>query len=280
MQPNNPRPLFDLSGKVAIVTGASKGIGRATAERLAEHGACVVIASRNAKECEAVSETINARTGRQCAIAIGCDIRDRASLTALVDSTATRLGSIDILVSNASLAPEGSIESFDEKVFADVLTVNVLHNAVLARLVLPFMKTAGGGSMVFVTATSAIVPRPPRMVYGTSKAALAHLARTLSVDLGRYNIRVNAVAPGLIRTDISKPLWTHPDALRDVVRNAPLNRIGEPDEIAASILFLASPGGAYITGQTIVVDGGYTLQGSAPAASGSAMPERTDPPGA
>jgi len=253
--------LFDLTGQVAIVTGATKGIGRAIAGLFTDHGARVVVSSRNQSDCEAVADTLNSSRGELCAIAHSSDISDRESLAPLVQAGVDRWGRIDTLVSNASLSPAGSIETFDELQFADVLTANVRNNAVLARLVIPWMREAGGGSMVFITASSGVAPRPQRMVYGTSKAALAYLAKTLAIDLGRYNIRANAVAPGVTRTEISKATWTRPDLLRIAVGDAPLGRIGEPDEVAACVLFLASKGGAYTTGQTILVDGGITLQG-------------------
>ena len=254
--------LFDLSGKVAVVTGSSHGIGRAIAERMADHGSKVVFSSRTLADCEARAASANERHGEERAIALQCDTGDRSDLKALVEATLDRWGRIDILVGNALVEGDATpwIERFDEEAFTGWFEGNVTNNAYLAKLVSPGMRAGGGGSIVFVSSTSGVAALEDYLGYGTSKAALNHLARVLAVQLGPYNVRVNAVAPGIVASRGPEE-WGTDEEQAIGVGAIPLGRLGTPDEIAACVVWLASPGGAFATGQVFVVDGGQTLKG-------------------
>lgn len=254
--------LFDLSGRIAVVTGSTKGIGLGIARRLVEHGARVTLSSRHQPECEALAAAINRDCGAERAFALAADQTDADSLRALIERSAAHWGGIDILVGNAVLAGMGRLQRTQPQDFTQALEANVSHNALLANLVVPYMRRRGGGSIIFLASTAGIAALPDYPVYGASKAALKHLAAILAVDLGRDNIRVNAIAPGIIRSESTRALWTDPEALQIAVGRTPLQRIGEPDEIAACAVFLASAGGAFATGQTFVIDGGQTLRGA------------------
>jgi NAD(P)-dependent dehydrogenase (short-subunit alcohol dehydrogenase family) len=254
--------LFDLRGKIAIVTGSTKGIGLGIVERLVEHGARVTVSSRHQDECEKLAADINQRCGEERAFALAADQTDADSLRTLIETSAAHWGGIDIFVGNAVLASMGRIGRVQPQDFTDALQANVSHNALLVNLVVPHMKQRGGGSIIFLASTAAIAAMPDYPVYGAAKAALKHLTSILAVDLGPDNIRVNAIAPGIIRAESTRAMWTDPEAMAIAVGKTPLQRIGEPDEIAACVVFLASAGGAFATGQTFVIDGGQTLRGA------------------
>jgi NAD(P)-dependent dehydrogenase (short-subunit alcohol dehydrogenase family) len=247
--------LFDLGGKVAVVTGASKGIGRAIAERMAEHGAKVVISSRKLDACEAVAEGIRQRGGE--AVATACHIGRKEELQALVDSTVARWGRIDILVCNAAVNPYfGPSVDMSDEAYDRVMNSNVRSNFWLCNMVAPAMAQRRDGSIVIVSSIGGFQGSDRLGVYCISKAADMQLARNLAVEWGEHNVRANCIAPGLIRTDFARALWENPAILRKSVEHTPLQRIGEPDEIAGAAVFLASAAGRYVTGQTLVVDGG------------------------
>lgn len=254
--------LFDLSGQVAILTGSSQGIGRAIAERLAQHGSKVVFSSRTLVDCEARAREVNDRHGDERAMAVRCDTGDRADLAALVQTTMDRWGRIDTLVGNALVSGDTTawIERFDEENFTVWFDGNVTNNAYLTKLVSPVMRAQGGGSIVFISSSSGIAALEDYLGYGTSKAALNHLARTLAVQLGPHNIRVNAVAPGIVASQGAEQWGTDEDQ-RIGVGKVPLGRLGVPDEIASCVVWLASPGGTFATGGVFVVDGGQSLKG-------------------
>lgn len=253
--------LFDLSGKIAIVTGSTKGIGLGIVERFIEHGARVTVSSRNQRECDQLAADINRRCGEERAFGVAADQSDADALRALVDKSTAHWGGIDIFVGNAVRADMGRIHRVQPQEFTQALEANVSHNALLTNLVVPHMQQRGGGSIIFLVSTAAIAAMPDYPVYGAAKAALKHLTSILAVDLGADNIRVNAIAPGIIRSESTRPLWSDPEAMMIATQKTPLQRIGEPDEIAACAIFLASPGGAFVTGQTFVVDGGQSLRG-------------------
>lgn len=253
--------LFDLTGKVCIVTGATKGIGRAIAERFAEHGAQVVVSSRHLDECDAVAAKINERWGGSRASGCEFDLGDRAAGHRLVAKTIERHGRVDVLVSNAAVVNYGAIAAASDVDFDTALSANVTNNALLAKEVAPMMRDRGGGSIIFTTSTLGLFPSPPFLTYSVSKAALAHLIRILAVDLGPANIRVNGLCPGIIKTAATEAMAANPEMTRRAIGKTPLGRLGEPDEIAAGAVLLAAPGGAYITGQLIVIDGGQLHQG-------------------
>ena len=254
--------LFDLAGKVALITGSSKGIGRAIAERMAEHGAKVVISSRKADACEAVAAGIIAKGGE--ATVIPAHIAHKDQLQGLVDQTVAKWGGIDILVPNAAVNPYfgPSIDCPDDA-FDRIMGSNVRSTFWLCNMVLPQMAARGGGSIIVISSIAGIRGTPVLGGYGISKAADMALVRNLAVEWGAKNIRANCIAPGLVRTDFARALWENPEILRKRVKDSPLPRIGEPDEIAGAAVFLASPAGSFTTGQTFVIDGGVTIAGGA-----------------
>ncbi len=254
--------LFDLTGKVAIITGSSRGIGRAIAEAYADAGAKVVISSRKQQACEEVANAINATHGEERAIAIAASISDKAMLQALVSETRQRFGKIDILVCNAASNPYyGPMAGITDEQFRKIFDNNVLANHWLVNMVVPEMIERENGAIVIVSSIGGLIGSDVIGAYNVSKAADFQLVRNLAIEFGRHNVRVNAIAPGVIRTDFAKALWEDPEAEAALKRVAPLGRIGEPDEIAGAAVFLASKAGAYVTGQGIVVDGGTTIRG-------------------
>lgn len=252
--------LFDLSGKVALVTGSTKGIGEAIVRRLAEHGANVVVSSRKPDACDRVAEDINRERGREVAIPIPCNINYREQLQNLVGQTRTQWGKIDVLVCNAALNPYfGPQMEIPDDAFDKIMNANVRSNHWLCQLVLPEMMERRDGSIVIVSSIGGLRGSPVLGVYCISKAADFQLARNIAVEYGPHNIRANCIAPGLIKTDFARALWDNPEILKRSTANAPLRRIGEPDEIAGAAVFLASRAGAFMTGQAIVIDGGATI---------------------
>ena len=252
--------LFDLSGKVAVITGSSRGIGRAVAERLAEHGARVVISSRKAGPCDEAAAEINAKYGKGRAIAVPANIASREDLQRLVDETNAAFGQIDILVCNAATNPyAGPMSGISDEQFEKILQNNVISNHWLVQMVAPQMLERKDGSIIIVSSIGGLRGNALIGAYNVSKAADMQLARNLAVEWGPSNVRVNCIAPGLVQTDFAKYLWENPDLLKQVTDPAPLKRIGQPDEIAGAAVYLASPASAYMTGQTLVVDGGITI---------------------
>jgi len=254
--------LFDLSGRVAIVTGSSRGIGRAIAERLAEHGANVVISSRKAEACAETAKAINAARGREAAIPIAASISSKEDLRRLVDETNRICGPIDILVCNAASNPYyGPMAGVSDEQFRKILDNNVLAANWLIQMAAPRMIERGEGSIVIVSSIGGLKGSPVIGAYNISKAADFQLARNLAVEWGQHNVRVNCIAPGLVRTDFARALWENPETLKKVTATTPLRRIGEADEIAGAAVYLASKASSFMTGQTLVVDGGATISG-------------------
>ena len=251
--------LFDLTGKVAIVTGSSRGIGRAIAEALADHGARVVISSRKADACQDVADAINAKHPGH-AIVIAANISSKESLQALVDKTRRQWGRIDILVCNAASNPYyGPMGGITDDQFRKILDNNVLANHWLIQMVAPEMLERKEGSIIIVSSIGGLSSSTVIGAYNISKAADFQLARNLAAEFGPLGVRVNCIAPGLVRTDFARALWENPDTLKAVTRGTPLRRIGEPHEIAGAAVFLAAPASAFMTGQSIIVDGGSTI---------------------
>ena len=247
--------LFDLTGKVAIVTGSTKGIGLAIARRMAEHGATVAISSRKADACEAVANDIRAKGGK--AFAVPCHVAHKDQLQNLVDRTMAECGGIDIVVGNAGINPYlGPAAGVSDEVFDRVIGTNVRSNFWLSNMSCPHMAARGGGSFIVISSIAGLIGSEAIGLYGISKAADIALCRNIAVEWGAKNIRANAIVPGLVRTDFARALWDDPLRYAKTTRDAPLGRIGEPDEIAGAAIFLASPSGAFTTGQTIVIDGG------------------------
>ena len=247
--------LFDLKGKVAVITGSSRGIGRAIAERMAEHGAKVVVTSRKLDACEEVVAAIKAQGGE--AFAHACNISRKEELQGLVDAAVRKWGGIDVLVCNAAVNPYfGPSLNMPDDAYDKVMNSNVRSNFWLCNMVLPQMAQRGGGSVIIVSSIAGLIGSPTLGVYGLSKAADMALARNICVEWGPKNIRANCIAPGLVRTDFAKALWENKEIYAKTVSVYPLKRIGEPDEIAGAAVFLAGPSGSFMTGQTIVIDGG------------------------
>lgn len=250
--------LFDLSGRVALITGSTKGIGRAIAERMAEAGAKVVVSSRNQDACDEVAEGIRKKGGE--VLALACNINYREQLQQLVDTTRKELGEIDILVVNAALNPfYGASQDIPDEAFDKIMHANIGSAHRLCQMVLPGMAKKGGGAAIIVSSIAGLKGSDVLGAYGISKAADMQIARNLAVEWGPKNIRVNCIAPGLIRTDFARALWENPKTYEATVSKYPLRRIGEPDEIAGAAIYLASDAGSFITGQTIVIDGGGTI---------------------
>jgi len=250
--------LFDLSGKVAIVTGSSRGIGRAIAEAFAEAGARIVISSRNLAPCDDVVAAIRAKGGE--AIAVTARISDKAQIENLVAKTREAWGHVDILVCNAAVNPHyGSLEQLTDELFERMMINNVLSNLWLSRLVAPDMRARRDGAIIYIISTAALRASTMLGMYGVTKSADYALCRNLAAEWGPDNVRVNCIAPSVVTTQFARVLYEDP--ARRAAREAGtlLRRLGEPEDIAGVALMLASRAGAYITGQTIVVDGGTTI---------------------
>lgn len=258
--------LFDLRGQVALITGASKGIGKAIAQQMALHGAKVVVSSRKLDVCEQVTEEINAlckdnNSGGE-AIALACNIGYKDQLENLVAKTKQAFGRIDILVCNAALNPfYGSMQDIPDSAFEKIMSANVLSNHWLAQMVIPDMREQKSGVILIVSSVGGLIGSSTIGTYNISKAADMALVRNIALEFGPDNIRANAIAPGLIRTDFARALWENPKTYAAVTAKYPLRRIGEPDEIAGTAVYLASKAGSFVTGQTLVVDGGGTIAG-------------------
>lgn len=252
--------MFDLSGKVAIVTGSTRGIGRAIAEAMARAGAKVVISSRKADACEQVAEEIRGE-GLEAA-AVPCHIGRREDVERLVAETRSRYGRIDTLVCNAAVNPYyGPMAGVTDEVFTKVIDSNVRSNLWLSNLVLPEMAERKDGSVIIVSSIGGLKGSLNLGIYAISKAADFQLARNLAVEWGPHNIRVNCIAPGIVRTDFARALWENRELLARTEAITPLRRIGEPEDIAGAAVFLASPAARWMTGQVIVIDGGVTIGG-------------------
>ncbi len=252
--------LFSLIGKVAVITGSSRGIGRAIAERMAEHGAKVVISSRKAAACVEVADAINAKYGAGTALVIPANISSKEDLKRLADQATAQLGPIDILVCNAASNPYyGPQAGISDDQFRKVLDNNIVANHWLIGFVAPQMLARQSGSIIIVSSIGGLRGTGVIGAYAISKAADMQLARNLAVEFGPRNVRVNCIAPGLIKTDFARALWEDAAMLENRNATTPLRRIGEPDEIAGAAIFLASQAGSFVTGQSIVVDGGVTI---------------------
>src|SRR5918998_3204354 len=251
--------LFDLSGKVAIITGSSRGIGRAIAEAMADQGAKVVISSRKADACAEAADAINAKHGDGTAIVVPANISSKEALQTLVEETHRQLGRIDILVCNAASNPYyGPMGGISDDQFRKILENNVIANHWLIQMVAPEMIGRRAGSIVIVSSIGGLKASAVIGAYNISKAADFQRARNLAAEFGPHQVRVNCIAPGLIRTDFARALWENPETLKTVTAHTPMRRIGEPGEIAGAAVFLASDASTFVTGQAIVVDGGST----------------------
>jgi len=249
--------LFRLDGRPAIVTGASRGIGRAIALTLAGLGAKVVVSSRKIDACEAVVAEIKAAGGE--AVAIACNVGEKEQLERLVSETEDKVGAARILVCNAATNPiYGPMADVEDRAFDKIMAVNVRGNITLINRAAPGMAAAGGGSIILLSSIAGLAGSRNIGAYAVSKSADTQLARNYAVELGAKNIRVNALAPGLIKTDFAEALWQG-EAGKAFAARTPLGRIGEPGDIAGVVAFLASDAAKFVTGQTLVADGGVTI---------------------
>jgi NAD(P)-dependent dehydrogenase (short-subunit alcohol dehydrogenase family) len=250
--------LFDMTGKVAVITGSTKGIGRAIAEEMARLGARVVISSRKADACEQVAAKLKAQGFE--AMAVPCHVGRKADLQNLVDRTNQAWGPIDVLVCNAATNPVyGTTAEMTDEAWDKIMDTNVKGTFWLTNMVLPQMAEKGEGAVVLLSSIAGLRGNTTIGTYGVSKAAEVALARNLAVEWGPKGIRVNSIAPGLIRTDFAKALWEDPVRVKRAEDKTPLRRIGDPVDIAGLAVFLSTRASAYITGQVIVADGGETI---------------------
>tara|TARA_B100001146_G_C16199127_1_gene443291 strand:- start:5366 stop:6130 length:765 start_codon:yes stop_codon:yes gene_type:complete len=254
--------MFDLTGKTAIITGSSKGIGRSIAFAMAEQGANVVVSSRKADACQVVADEINqkyeGKSGR--AMVIPCNISDTTALQMLVDETRAKLDKIDILVCNAATNPYfGSIQNIPEKAIDKLMDNNIKSNILLCQMVIPEMVERKEGSIIIISSVGGLKASTVIGGYNVTKAADIMIVKNLAAEFGKHNVRTNAIAPGLFRTDFAKALWENPDILKASTAGCPMRRIGEPDEIGGAAVFLASKAGSFVNGHTLVVDGGVMV---------------------
>ena len=252
-----PHPIIDLRGKVAVITGSSRGIGRSIAEAMARAGARVVISSRKREPCEAVAAGIREFGGE--ALVVPCNISERAQVDGLIDATLAAWGRVDILVCNAASNPYfGPLGGLSDELFTKIMHNNVLANLWLARRVAPGMSERRDGAIIVISSIGGLRGDAWLGAYNMSKAADMQLVRNLAVEYGPSNIRVNGIAPGLIKTDFARALWENQQLREGIQARTPLGRIGEPDDIGGLAAFLASSAASFITGQILVVDGGVT----------------------
>jgi NAD(P)-dependent dehydrogenase (short-subunit alcohol dehydrogenase family) len=251
-------PLFDLSGKVALITGATRGIGKSIAEELARAGAKVAICSRKADACEATEKEFRGNGFE--VLAKPCNVSRREELQEFVDATTAKWHAIDIVVANAATNPHyGPLTEISDEAFDKIIANNVKSVLWLAGMTLPGMAARGGGSLILVGSIGGILANSVIGAYGISKAAGHHLVRNLAAEWGPKNVRVNAIAPGLVKTEFARALWEDEKRRNERIAATPLRRLGEPRDIGGIAVFLASPAAAFITGQCIVADGGVTI---------------------
>jgi len=253
--------MFDLTGKVALLTGASKGMGKAMATGLAEHGAKVMISSRKLDQCEAAAREINDRCGAERAFAMACNAGYKEQLQELVNATKETLGTIDIVVGNAGINPfYGSMMKIPDDAYDKIMSTNVKSNLWLAQMVMPDMIAKGKGSIMFTSSVGAHGASTTLGAYAISKVAVIGLARNLAAEFGPQGVRVNAICPGLIRTDFAEALWNNPEAEKRAATQIPLRRLGEADDFKGIAVFLGSDASRYITGQALTVCGGSHMR--------------------
>lgn len=250
---------FDMSGKVAIITGSSRGIGEAIAHEMADHGAKVVITSRNIGPCEEVAAAINTKHPG-AAIAVASSLSSKESLQAMVDAGRAAFGKVDVLVCNAASNPHyGPMETITDEQFRKTLDNNIVAQHWLITMVAPEMRAHKSGSIILVSSIGGLRGTSILGAYAITKAADIQMVKNLAREFGPDNVRINAIAPGLVQTDFAKALWENPENLKHSVSGACLGRIGQPHEIAGAAVFLASEASSFMTGQTIVVDGGVVV---------------------
>lgn len=249
---------LSLEGKVAIVTGGSRGIGKAIALTLADAGADVVVSSRKLADLELVAEEIRGLGKRSLAVA--AHVRESEDIRNLVEKAKKEFGRIDILVNNAATNPAmGPLVDMDEKMYDQIMNTNLKGYTLLSQLAAKQMISQGGGSIVNISSVLGVTPDKGLGLYCISKAGIIMLTKAMAKELGEFNIRVNAIAPGVIQTSFSQALWTNEVLMKEEMKNTPLKRIAQPEEVGRTALYLASNASAYVTGQTIIMDGGGSI---------------------
>lgn len=254
--------LFDLTGKTALITGSTRGIGKAIAEAMAEAGANVVISSRKADVCDAVAAEINAKEGGK-AVAIPANISEDGDIQALVSKTEEALGPVDVLVCNAAVNPYmGPFLDTPDEAFDKTIAVNVRSNMKLCKAAVPGMQAKGDGAIVIISSIAAFKGSKNLGIYAVTKAADAQIVRNLATAYGRDNIRVNGIAPAVVKTKFASALYEDPEREKAIAKSYSLKRLGEPDDIAGAALYFGSRAGAWTTGQTLIIDGGWSIEES------------------
>lgn len=252
--------LFDLTGKTAVLTGASKGMGLAMATALAEHGANVVISARKQDQLDAAAAAINTQVGAERAVGIACNIGYKEQLAHLVEETRAKVGSIDIVVGNAGVNPYYGVTSeIPDDAYEKTMKANVQSNLWLAQLAVPDMIAKGNGSMMFTSSIGAFKPSTMLGTYGMSKLALIGLVRNLAAEFGPKGVRFNAICPGLVKTDFARELWDNPEVENRIKKDIPLRRLGDPEDFMGLAVYLASDASRYMTGQALTVCGGSNM---------------------
>lgn len=252
--------LFDLTGKTALITGSTRGIGKAIAWAMAEHGAKVVISSRKEDVCEAVVGELTA--AGHTAVSVPANISHESERDALVDQTEAKLGPVDVLVCNAAVNPHyGPLLDVEDDAFDKTIAVNVRANMKLAARVVPGMQDRRDGVIIIVSSIAAFKGTAHLGLYALTKAADVQLVRNLACEFGKDNIRVNGLAPAVVKTEFARKLWEEPKRAERTAQSYALKRLGEPDDIAGAAVFLASRAGAWMTGQTLIIDGGWSAMG-------------------
>lgn len=256
----NVNNAFDLTGRTAIVTGASKGIGRSIAEHLAAFGARVVVSSRKLEPCQQVAQGIRDNGGE--ATAISCNVSRKEEVAAVVAQTHEVYGPVDVMVCNAAVNPYyGPLPEITDEAWHKIMDSNVLSALWFGQQVLPDMIGQGGGSFIVTSSIGSLKGTPVIGAYDVSKAAANSLVRCLAVEWGPHKVRVNAILPGLVKTDFARALWDNPEGAERALKRTPIPRLGEPDDIGPLAVYLAGPGSSWTTGQTFVVDGGASIAG-------------------
>ena len=252
--------LFDLTGKVALLTGASKGMGLAMAKGMAAHGATVVISARKQDQLDAAAAEINAEVGREAAFGVACNVGYKEQLQDLVAQTRAKAGPIDIVVGNAGVNPYyGPTSEIPDDAYQKTMNANVQSNLWLAQMVVPDMIEKGSGSMMFTSSIGAFKPSLMLGTYGMSKLALIGLVRNLAEEFGPKGVRFNAICPGLVKTDFARELWDNPEVEARIQKQIPLRRLGEPEDFSGLAVYLASDASRYMTGQALTVCGGSNM---------------------
>ncbi|MBV6425105.1 MAG: 4-formylbenzenesulfonate dehydrogenase TsaC1/TsaC2 [Steroidobacteraceae bacterium] len=254
----NTLPSFDLTGRVALVTGASRGIGESIARALAAAGAHVVVSSRKLEACEAVAASIRASGGKASALA--CHIGELPEIDAAFAAIEAAHGRLDILVNNAATNPHfGPITSIDAGAFQKTVDVNIRGYFFMSQGAAKLMARGGGGSIVNVASVNGVIPGPLQGVYSITKAAVISMTRAFARECAPQGVRVNALLPGITDTKFASALTRNPVVLEKLLPHVPMNRVAQPDEMAGAVLYLVSPAASYTTGVALNVDGGYLI---------------------